>query len=1228
MRFDLLLSTALFCVIGLMAQGQTVPKGFSDGNSFRDTFFIVPNGDPPVVGPMVRPFIGAGLAGFGGGNFTKVGFGTDLSYARFTEGAAADHIFSIWGGPTTQFTMYLPPDRTSLSQLPPRARAGYDRLLGTADDLDAVGSPWTVSRCPRVIAALEWARFHGVPIGFQMQNTGPQGGQNIGISSDALNIDRFIEAKSIGPVAGVTYAAKFQCALDASNVVDQDDDSATPNPAGSDYLVNASFATPSLADPRVANQVFGAGASQYLRYREMIERNIKDSIDQLIWLTSDPADSSYDGLVAAIALDPEIHMPANFVVGTPQVPEARFLKHPTYTVPSGSDVQRPLFTDYNPVIIRQFQLYLEDRYGDSAPNTDTNGDGRTFWSDFGGEYAVTGWPGLANVLTGTPAFANMPADPSHPFPSGGSGPANWNLVDPPRNYPATATTVLSPYWHEWINFKAGIVKEFVDDLVRWVIEGGCPPDRVYTHQTEGTGSFQKERAFQYSGQVLHWCDDLTHIETSFGRPGISHYTASYLTTGWAIYPHVLRMDDDWGAPEFNPSVASPTANLTQIMLDTWSYKGHVIWPHSWNQQSGYDCFDGATHFFSVSPTTALFPNWTTSRLAPVPSTGTPLAWDATSNGASYMQSPPLAINASNFRFAILEIFPSFFSSPGLVGDLRIDFQNNASATWHSVVVTDLLHASLDSNKKFVVDMTEGMNPASNWVGTITALRLYLTPLTGDRIAVKSLAIAGPNAFTSAMKNVMVLRESTPRPGDVPALAISVPFDFAAQIPTLYTANATGNFAYYGSDPVGTEFTDFGYLGNFEPTTGVSGGVAMSAIRADVPTYLGRRATGRFRKLAVPDLDDLYFTFSMGLADGSVAPGGDGAGFRIVVRDESREQIVLFESEWHTASWSPRQSIRINSFRGQTIEVAFETRGLAKSGNEIALWGDPRIEQRFLVSTTTAGTGTGTISPNFPSPTRTTSGTSIVFSATPAPGSVFVGWTTTGNPADLSSAGNPTTTLTVNGPHQVTATFALSTITTVYGRATEDGWLLESATVPNTGGSFSGGLNSTSSIRVGDGSTNTQYKGMLSFVVRTDMAPAIPANATIDSVRLRLTRGTVLGNVSAFGSITGDLVQGSFGSNASLAINDWQSAPSGLITPAFTITTLPTSNGQQFFATLAPGTYDEILSAATVTTSPERIQIRIAFTVPDDGDSTNDYLGIHSAENSNLALKPLLEIFWH
>lgn len=89
---------------------------------------------------------------------------------------------------------------------------------------------------------------------------------------------------------------------------------------------------------------------------------------------------------------------------------------------------------------------------------------------------------------------------------------------------------------------------------------------------------------------------------------------------------------------------------------------------------------------------------------------------------------------------------------------------------------------------------------------------------------------------------------------------------------------------------------------------------------------------------------------------------------------------------------------------------------------------------LTVSAGTGGTIAAATSPNG----FYNSGTSQAITATPNPGYYFTGWTGANSPTDIASATSPTTTVTMNGPENLTANFALIpsyTVTTLNDDAT-------------------------------------------------------------------------------------------------------------------------------------------------------------------------------------------------
>lgn len=125
---------------------------------------------------------------------------------------------------------------------------------------------------------------------------------------------------------------------------------------------------------------------------------------------------------------------------------------------------------------------------------------------------------------------------------------------------------------------------------------------------------------------------------------------------------------------------------------------------------------------------------------------------------------------------------------------------------------------------------------------------------------------------------------------------------------------------------------------------------------------------------------------------------------------------------------------------------------------------------------------------------------------------------------------PTPTLTKTPtPTPITITFA--------SVADEDGWVLESSTTPNTGGSTD---SDDSALRVGDNASNQEYRSILSF----ETGAAIPDNATIVSATLRIKQASIVGeNLLETRSLHFDIAEGKYGTGYALQNMDFEATPS-------------------------------------------------------------------------------------
>jgi hypothetical protein len=179
-------------------------------------------------------------------------------------------------------------------------------------------------------------------------------------------------------------------------------------------------------------------------------------------------------------------------------------------------------------------------------------------------------------------------------------------------------------------------------------------------------------------------------------------------------------------------------------------------------------------------------------------------------------------------------------------------------------------------------------------------------------------------------------------------------------------------------------------------------------------------------------------------------------------------------------------------------------------------------------------------------------------------------------------------------------------------ATHDGYMLESGENTNVGGSSNSTASTTSALRIGDNNQDRQYKSIVSFDTS-----AIPDGATILSATLRLRRGSLTGTnpFTTNGTCQVDIHSSAFGGAVALANADFQNA-------ATTVNVASLSNA---LANLDWSEGNLNASGIAAVNKTGTTQFRAYFSLDDNNDNGNDYMGYYSGNNSTAANHPQLVI---
>jgi len=210
------------------------------------------------------------------------------------------------------------------------------------------------------------------------------------------------------------------------------------------------------------------------------------------------------------------------------------------------------------------------------------------------------------------------------------------------------------------------------------------------------------------------------------------------------------------------------------------------------------------------------------------------------------------------------------------------------------------------------------------------------------------------------------------------------------------------------------------------------------------------------------------------------------------------------------------------------------------------------------------------------------------------------------PAFFDLAGNPQSpaNLPLTG-----ATYTVNKTIAFTSTAANDGWALESSEFSNQGNM----MNATSVLRVGDDSTNKQYRSLLYFDTSR-----LPDNAIITKATVKIKKVGVTGTdpFTTHGALIADMAKGFFGLS-SLETTDFQ-APGALI-----------QNAGSFVAT-ALSTYQLTLNPVNFKyVNPFGVtQFRLRFTLDDNNNKVMDFVSFYGGDALTATDRPQLTIEYY
>ena len=177
-------------------------------------------------------------------------------------------------------------------------------------------------------------------------------------------------------------------------------------------------------------------------------------------------------------------------------------------------------------------------------------------------------------------------------------------------------------------------------------------------------------------------------------------------------------------------------------------------------------------------------------------------------------------------------------------------------------------------------------------------------------------------------------------------------------------------------------------------------------------------------------------------------------------------------------------------------------------------------------------------------------------------------------------------------------------------AAQDGYIRESSETSNVGGTIT-----STSLRIGDDSSDRQYKAILSFDTSS-----IPDDATVISATLKMRRsgGSGTDPFTTHGSCYVDVKSGSgYSASTTLEAGDFQAAAD-----AAAVATMSDAASTGAWSTGTLNTAGRGLINKTGTT-----QLRVYFSLDDNDDLGNDYVSFNSGEDSASGYAPVLEVIY-